>query len=247
MMNRKKLLTNSILIIIILAFLGYYFFFLRNPEGKGVSRRSGGLTNKSGQRPADSPLENGGVIQGSGSPEILVETSFDGITVASKRIFRDIGNRNLFTPLIPPPPPPKPKERGVHEMTINWVLEEIISPTEVIVTDTRRAPHTVTTGDEISGIKIGRIESTANRVELLYKEEAKWLVLQDIETVTRGWKLEGVSPDTAEAYVFIEKSGGSLTLSEGTTFDHIRLDKVRDDGIVLKYGTQTRMVKMAGM
>ena len=244
-MKNKKLLTNSILITVILALLGYYFFFLRNPENKGGGRRIVSTT-KPGQAPSVT-LGNIGVGESSGSPELRVETSFDGNVVVSRTIFRGIGSRDLFTPLIPPPPPPKPRERGVHELTINWVLEEFVSSTEVIVTDTRRAPHNVTPGDEISGIKIGSIEENANRVELLYKDEAKWLVLQDIETVSRGWRLEGVSPDTGEAYIFIERSGGSQTLSEGTTFDHIRLEKVRDDGIELRYGTQKRTLKIGGM
>ncbi|MDI6784304.1 MAG: hypothetical protein QME64_09460, partial [bacterium] len=247
MRNKKSLSPNlsGILIIVILALLGSYFFFLRNPDSRkavSVNRRTGdkiypdlsGITHSPIHPFTDSILPL----------ELRVETSFDGTTVGSRTIFRGIGSRDIFTPLIPPPPPPKPRERGVHELTINWVLEEFVSPTEVIVTDTRRAPHTVTTGDEISGISLGRIEETANRVELIYKGETKWLVLQDIETVTRGWKLEGVSPDTGEAYIFIERSGGSRPLSEGTTFDHIRLEKVNDDGIVLRYGTQKRIIKI---
>jgi hypothetical protein len=243
-MNRKKVLTNSILIIIILGLLGYYYFFLLHPQPKSTTRAA--AIAKTGQRLAalsEEPTASDNI----GISELRVETSFDGTTVIQKKYFRGIGSRDLFTPLIPPPPPPKPRERGVNELTINWVLEEIVSPTQVIISDTRRESHQVTTGDEISGIKIGRIEESGNRVELLYKDEAKWLVLQDIETVTRGWKLEGVSPDTKEAYVFIERHGGSMTLSEGTTFDHICLEKVNDDGIGLRYGTQRRTIKMAGM
>ncbi|MCX7919710.1 MAG: hypothetical protein N3A72_08945 [bacterium] len=240
-MNRKKLITNTILIIIILGLLGYYFFYQRNQGGARIARKTvpAKPTSDRIQVPsAGSEL--------SGTNEIRVETSFDGNAVVTKRFYRNIGTRDLFTPLIPPPPPPKPKERGVHELTINWVVEEIISANEAIITDTRRAPHTVSPGDEIGGVTIGRIEPETNRVELIYKNESKWLVLQDIETVTRGWKLEGVSPDTGEAYVFIERYGRSMPLSEGTTFDHIRLEKVRDDGIELKYGTQRRIIKMGG-
>jgi hypothetical protein len=248
-MFNKKLLTNGILIIVILALLSYYFFFLRNQEGKGFSQRTGSTTKPS-QSPVVSPGNIGVLVRSAPASlreGLLVETSFDGTTGGTRFIFRGIGSRDLFTPLIPPPLPPKPRERGVNELTINWVVEEFVNPTEVIVTDTRRAPHNVTTGDEISGIKIGKIEGDANRVELIYKDESKWLVLQDIETVTRGWRLEGVSPDTGEAYVFVERAGGSQTLSEGTTFDHIKLEKVRDDGIELRYGTQKRVIKMAGM
>ena len=243
-MRRKKFVTNGILIVIILGLLGYYYFFLLHPNKKSTVRVS--ASSKTVQKLA-ALSEELAASDSTTIMELRVETSFDGTAVIQKKFFRGIGNRELFTPLIPPPPPPKPRERGVNELTINWVLEEIVSPTQVIVSDTRRESHLVTTGDEISGIKIGRIEESGNRVELLYKEEAKWLVLQDIETVTRGWKLEGVSPDTKEAYVFIERHGGSMALSEATTFDHIRLEKVNDDGIDLRYGTQKRTIKMAGM
>lgn len=243
-MNRKKLITNSILIIIIFGLLGYYYFFMLHPAQKYSARA---IVNARANQKLAALSEESLSLENTETSEIRVETSFDGTNVIQKVYYREIGSRDLFTPLIPPPPPPKPRERGVNELTINWVLEEIVDPTQAIISDTRRESHQVTTGDEISGIKIGRIEQDGNRVELLYKDEAKWLVLQDIETVTRGWKIEGVSPDTKEAYVFVERHGGSMTLSEGTTFDHIRLQKVNDDGITLSYGTQTRTIKMAGM
>ncbi|MFB3894787.1 MAG: hypothetical protein ACE14V_00640 [bacterium] len=243
-MNRKKLITNSILIIIIFGLLGYYYFFMLHPAPKSSMRM---IVDAKAKQKLNALSEESIAMETTASPELRVETSFDGTNVIQKVYFRGIGSRNLFTPLIPPPPPPKPRERGVNELTINWVLEEIVDPTQAIISDTRRESHQVTTGDEINGIKIGSIEETGNRVELRYKEESKWLVLQDIETVTRGWKLDGVSPDTKEAYVSIERHGSSITLSEGTTFDHIRLESVNDDGVTLSYGTQKRTVKMGGM
>jgi hypothetical protein len=243
-MNRKKLITNSILIIIIFTLLGYYYFFMLRPEPKSATRTI--ISAKANQKLA-ALSEESLAAETAGAPDLRVETSFDGANIIKKVYFRGIGSRDLFTPLIPPPPPPKPRERGVNELTINWVLEEVVSPTQVIISDTRRESHAVTAGDEISGIKIEQIEEAGNRVKLLYKDESKWLVLQDIETVTRGWKLDGVSPDTKEAYVSIERHGSSMTLSEGTTFDHIRLEKVNDDGITLRYGTQIRDIKMGGM
>lgn len=253
-MERKLVILNIILVLVILMTIIYNLLRAfrqqevvpvqlekRKTSQQNVSSEKDVIAEKKAkerEKVAELAIPEPEEIEGIPSEkEIGTETAYEVAEVS--KTFKGIGSRPLFDLLIKPPPP-KPVERSIFDLTVAWELKEIVTPEEVIIKDARGNLLTVRVGEEIDTargekVKLNKVDEENSKAELVYKNQSRWLSLIDIRIQTRKWRLVGVSPMTQECFI-LDRTGQTQVVREGETLDHVKVEKITDEGIILRYG-----------